>query len=1391
MQTVGSQLTTILRARDRDLICVFELYDADYQPVGAHFDPRDALQAFSGVKFTLPFGPVVYRREVLQGPAIRKSIGKEFNSVTIRFSNVSRYLADFVLHNEVEQMRLVVRVLSRSVAAAIGNSSTVLTNSGVLFVGRCGKPDGFNRLTGTITATPDMGTIAAQIPPRQFQASCPLEYKGPECLGTELLSEKSAIYQAESVCDFMHEDCVHKENEEFFQGQQLVQIESSFVNKAHEGLLSKIFRYGGLGLVGHFLIGKRRQTSVNNSVHDGNPYGQPIPLIFGRWYKTLLPLQYQDIGTSINFLMAACRGKISDFINIRNLSLGFTQPIGVTKHLGEYGGGGTQTADTVFSQHGFFSRLAYITGYCNGSDIEAEDPAPEVSAIIAGTIPERIYFDVDHNGTGKLAVGTGGVSAVGSSTTAPAAPADSFDAAIFEWGTPEFYYKTQETVFGTLFPLGPGGMVDSSGNDNHAWYFPDNDTVLDIGMPEIPVETDPDSRFASGGFGGILAPSGSSLDPRGDQTWVAVARMTSHVPQSYVLNRGTDTTGGVPFCISFGLGLGSDTIFACWGNGSIGTGLPGQLSYGPIVEDGRPYLIVTVRRGPTIELYVNGCLVDSGPFIEGDIIFSDFNESAWKFGYTSNFAFGAIEQSQGASRLVMFNGMAASAQQVSRLWASMRVTPTGCPGEDWTDNPVDFSRYILTEPSLMGNDDDSIDDYLSAYAAAYNCGAVKDESNAERCLLPDTETAKAGVDYKRYTSTSLLTPESFETTRTQIPAGVPARECDYEFFDPATPPTFIDELIVYRKRFTCNIELAEVQKAVDVLYDKILPTFNGFLRWNIKGQTVIDSARPADWTRLRTASIAGTTQLIVDDVLPWQTTLGSPYLLEGKAHVSVQPTWAYANALERAVAEVTAGDVGKFARQLDGNSLWRLTATTPTWTEVQDLSEVRSVATAEYSDLGDDITLAASASGGPSAVASGATLTGGSSLVQSSATITITGSLASGASITATIDGVDCVLNLLNGETSATVGHRLACVINATPGIHEYVEAHATTNVVTIKAKVGVLTLDSALVEDHLVQEEVTRVLGSFAGKALVYADTVRANIRDGTFGWPDASRQSLVNQIKGEYRESVRDFGKQPITVNDFNHQRKTRKTNTFEVDLSATDNYNQAARLSNGLLNKLRDGDRFFSWASMGEALLLDEGDVVCVSDDSGPFRNQLVRLEEIEINDGFDATFTARKYSRVQVSDLVAQPSALLLPSGLSNFQSPPPAIVFNTVDFSPAGLVQATDGSAGLTSIRGGAIFGATIYAQYGKVRLVKRAGVTVDEIINADLRPNSSLQATFEFIASADGLYTVQLQACNQWGCSATVEASIIIGFGSLFAIAKEGGVLFLKEGGVVMEKEHA
>ena len=53
----------------------------------------------------------------------------------------------------------------------------------------------------------------------------------------------------------------------------------------------------------------------------------------------------------------------------------------------------------------------------------------------------------------------------------------------------------------------------------------------------------------------------------------------------------------------------------------------------------------------------------------------------------------------------------------------------------------------------------------------------------------------------------------------------------------------------------------------------------------------------------------------------------------GQVHVPYN--WSYADAAARGAATgLVAGDVGKLARQLDDNSLWLLTATTPTWVAV-------------------------------------------------------------------------------------------------------------------------------------------------------------------------------------------------------------------------------------------------------------------------------------------------------------------------------------------------------------------------------------------------------------------------------------------------------------------------
>lgn len=51
--------------------------------------------------------------------------------------------------------------------------------------------------------------------------------------------------------------------------------------------------------------------------------------------------------------------------------------------------------------------------------------------------------------------------------------------------------------------------------------------------------------------------------------------------------------------------------------------------------------------------------------------------------------------------------------------------------------------------------------------------------------------------------------------------------------------------------------------------------------------------------------------------------------------IHIPYTWSYADATARGAATgFVSGDVGKFARQLSDNSIWMLTATTPTWVQV-------------------------------------------------------------------------------------------------------------------------------------------------------------------------------------------------------------------------------------------------------------------------------------------------------------------------------------------------------------------------------------------------------------------------------------------------------------------------
>lgn len=74
--------------------------------------------------------------------------------------------------------------------------------------------------------------------------------------------------------------------------------------------------------------------------------------------------------------------------------------------------------------------------------------------------------------------------------------------------------------------------------------------------------------------------------------------------------------------------------------------------------------------------------------------------------------------------------------------------------------------------------------------------------------------------------------------------------------------------------------------------------------------------------------------------------------------IHVPFTWTYANAAARAAATGFAtGDIGKFALQSDTNSLWMLTAVTPTWAPFGTVTSVGLSLPAELTVSGSPVTL--------------------------------------------------------------------------------------------------------------------------------------------------------------------------------------------------------------------------------------------------------------------------------------------------------------------------------------------------------------------------------------------------------------------------------------------------
>lgn len=171
---------------------------------------------------------------------------------------------------------------------------------------------------------------------------------------------------------------------------------------------------------------------------------------------------------------------------------------------------------------------------------------------------------------------------------------------------------------------------------------------------------------------------------------------------------------------------------------------------------------------------------------------------------------------------------------------------------------------------------------------------------------------------------------------------------------------------------------------------------------------------------------------------------------------------------------------------------------------------------------------------------------------------------------------------------------------------------------------------------------EIMEVSMVFTDRTLarVTPGSARANVLKASFNWLLGKLQSSINRIDLKYRDANQDYRLIELRLRDDTNIDKIKKVNKQEINGQAIDNTDQAYRITSSELAEKCDANYFEKWKAARTALLLQEGDVVAVTDKASGVVNLPVRIEEINIEIPTGSmpfpSFTARKYASTLYDD-----------------------------------------------------------------------------------------------------------------------------------------------------------
>lgn len=171
---------------------------------------------------------------------------------------------------------------------------------------------------------------------------------------------------------------------------------------------------------------------------------------------------------------------------------------------------------------------------------------------------------------------------------------------------------------------------------------------------------------------------------------------------------------------------------------------------------------------------------------------------------------------------------------------------------------------------------------------------------------------------------------------------------------------------------------------------------------------------------------------------------------------------------------------------------------------------------------------------------------------------------------------------------------------------------------------------------------EVMRVEMSFSDRAEPRAGLVRSNILTDSLKFRPG-KENTVNRIDFKYRDASQDYRLVELRLSNQASIDKIKKVVPEEYNGQACSSMNEAYRIANAILAEKRDANAWYDLAADREALLLEEGDVICVTDDGAQTYNLPVRIESIEITSKLGkcpVSMEVRKFANTLFDDSVAE-------------------------------------------------------------------------------------------------------------------------------------------------------